>query len=403
MKETKAERLVDSRYRVIREIARGGAGTVFEARHQFVDRSVCLKLLNAEYANAPEHEARLLREALALSRARHDNVVEVLDAGISREGQVYLVTELVEGRSLAGLLAARGRLSVGDTLRIGRELLAALQQVHNAGVVHRDVKPDNILVRWNQSQRAWQVKLVDFGTAKFEGADAKLTRVGEVIGTPEYMSPEQLLDEALDHRTDIYSLGITLYECLTGKVPFGGTLGQVVMALSSGEYARTRDVVPEVPEGLSAAIERAIARNPADRFPDAASFEQALTTSTPDRLAASPEVQGASRRRAYARAPYVTPLRLLMEGSEPCDGRTQDISEGGVLALLESTLELGSQLRLRLALPITGKVEEVVAVSKWERDHRGRRAVGLEFVDLSEEAAEAIRRYVELMGPANDQ
>lgn len=400
MKETKAERLVDTRYRLIREIARGGAGTVFEAKHQFVERSVCVKVLNPEYNNAPEHEARLLREALALSRARHENVVEVLDAGISREGQVFVVTELVEGRSLAGLLTARGKLSVNDTLQIGRQLLAALGQAHRAGVVHRDIKPDNVLLRWNEAERGWQIKLVDFGTAKFDGADVKLTRVGEVIGTPEYMSPEQLLDEPLDHRTDLYSTGITLYECLTGRVPFSGTLGQVVMGLSTGDYPRIRELVKEVPEALAAVIERVIARRPEDRFADAASFDAALAGSAPEGAASPAQAQPGTTRRAYARAPYVTPLRLIVEGSEPCDGRTEDISEGGVLVLLDSTVDLGSQLRLRLALPISGKIVEVAAVSKWERDHRGRRAVGLEFVDLPGEAAQAIRRYVELMGPA---
>ena len=399
MKETKAERLVDARYRIVREIARGGAGTVYEAKHQFIDRPVCLKLLNDEHRRAPEQEARLLREAQALYMARHENVVEVLDAGFSREGQVYLVTELVEGRSLGGLLAARGRLGVGDTLEIGRQLAAALAQAHSAGVVHRDLKPDNILLRWDDKARLWRVKLVDFGTARFAGADAKLTRVGEVIGTPEYMAPEQLMDEPIDHRVDIYSLGITLYECLTGRVPFIGTMGQVLIALSRGEFPSIREIVPEVSADIASTIERVLARRAEDRFPDAASFGEALATCARQEAAPSREGQ-TTRRRAYVRAPYVTPLRLVMDGSDPCDGRTEDISEGGVLVLLETTIDLGSQLGVRLALPISGKVVEVRAVSKWERDHRGRRAVGLEFVDLPEEATHAIRRYVELMGPA---
>jgi serine/threonine-protein kinase len=397
MKETRAERVIDGRYRLIREIARGGAGTVFEAKHQFIERPVCLKLLNVEHQRSPDQQARLLREALALFRARHENVVEVFDAGFCREGHVYLVTELVEGRPLAGLLTARGKLGVRDTLQVAMQLLAALGQAHRAGVVHRDVKPDNVLLNWDSGQSRWQVKLVDFGTARFDGADAKLTRVGEVIGTPEYMSPEQLLDEPLDHRTDVYSLGVTLYECLTGRVPFSGNLGQVVMALSGGEFARIREITPAVPVALATAIERAISRRPGDRFADAASFAEALAAVAPE---PSGSAQVGTTRRAHARAPYVTPLRLITEGAEPCDGRTEDISLGGVLVLLDSALDLGSQLRLRFSLPISGKVVDVAAVSKWERDHRGRRAVGLEFVNLPAEAGEAIQRYVELMAPA---
>jgi serine/threonine-protein kinase len=345
----------------------------------------------------------LLREAQALYTARHENVVEVLDAGFSRDGQVYLVTELVEGRSLAGLIAARGRLGVRDAVEIGQQLCAALEQAHASDVVHRDVKPDNVLLRMDSSNGHWRVKLVDFGTARMAGADTKLTRVGEVIGTPEYMAREQLMDEPCDHRADIYSLGVTLYECLTGRVPFAGTLGQVLVALSSGEYTRVHDAVPEVPEALAVAIERAIAQRPADRFSSAAEFGEALAAVEPAGAGASPQqTRGSVRRRVHARAPYVTPLRLIVEGSDPCDGRTEDISEGGLLVLLESTLDLESKLRVRLALPITGKLVEVRAVSKWERDHRGRRAIGLEFIELPDEAAQAIRRYVQLMGPARD-
>lgn len=394
-KETLAETIIDGRYRLIREIARGGVGTVFEAEHSFTRRRVALKLLNAGQANAPEAQARLLREAQALTLARHHNVVEVLDAGFARSGQVYLVTEFIDGRSLDGLLAARGKLPHDETVHLGLQLVAALTAVHRRHMVHRDVKPHNILLRTGPDGRM-VVKLVDFGAALVEKVDVKLTQAGQVLGTPEYMSPEQLMGETVDQRSDVYSLGITLYECLTGDVPFSGNFGQVLLAASTGRYRPVREHAPDVPEHLAKVIEIAIAIKPDDRFQSMDHLAEALTGHT----GVSAARPAPLARRAFKRASYVAPVRVLLEAAPPCDGRTEDISEGGVLLFVERDIPVGQRVRLRFAAPMTGLVVEVGATAKWAREQRGRRVAGLEFIDPPADALESIRRYVELMaGP----
>jgi serine/threonine protein kinase len=401
MKDTQAETLIDTRYRLIREIARGGAGTVYEAKHEFTGRPVALKLLRPDQANVPESQARLLREARALYLARHPNVIEVLDAGLARSGQVYLATELYEGRTLSGLLAARGMLSVADTIQICLQVAAALQAVHGQGLIHRDVKPDNLLLQRDEKRGVWRVKLVDFGAARLNVNDVKLTQAGQILGTPEYMSPEQLMGEELDHRADIYALGITLYECLTGSVPFPGNFAQVLLGVSSGTYPPLKQASPDVPDALEALVARAISTRPQARFHDVTSMARELTRCAPNPQHEAPATKARveeefAKRRAYARASYITPVRLLTQAG-PSDGRSEDISQGGVLVLLENELASGQTVRLRFALPITGKIVEVDALAKWTRAQRGRRVTGLEFVKLPPEASEAVARYIKLM------
>ena len=398
--DTQIETVVDTRYRLIREIARGGAGTVFEAKHEFTGRPVALKLLRTEHARDAEQQVRFLREAQALYLARHPNVIEVLDAGFTRGGQVYLVTELFEGRSLSGLLAARGRLDVVDTIGIAKQVASALGSAHARGLVHRDVKPGNVIIRRDMRGVGWRVKLLDFGAAKLASSDQKLTQSGQVLGTPEYMAPEQLMGEAVDHRADIYGLGVTVYECLTGRVPFPGNFGQVLLAVSSSQYPPLAELVPEVPESLALAVARALAPKLADRYSDVKSFAldlQGAIKHTSRALLPEPTAASPEKRRAFARASYVTPVRLLLQGGMHCDGRTEDISAGGLLVLLEHELNAGERVRLRFALPISGKVVDAEARAQWVRGQPGRRVTGLEFMELPQSARETIARYVQLM------
>src|SRR6185436_2352458 len=174
-----------------------GIAAVFEAEHLFTGRSVAVKLLNGKHSGNTESRERLLREARALTLARHPNVVSVLDAGKLDDDMPYLVMELIEGRTLAGILAARQRLAVADAVRVAIQLCEALSAIHERGVVHRDIKPSNVFVARDEIGRE-VVKLFDFGIATLSGAapgvaDKKLTQIGAVIGTPEYMSPEQLI------------------------------------------------------------------------------------------------------------------------------------------------------------------------------------------------------------------
>ncbi|HXK17457.1 MAG TPA: protein kinase, partial [Polyangiaceae bacterium] len=402
---------VDRRYLLKREIARGGAGAVFEAEHIYTKRSVALKLLVPEQRSAAEPRARLLREALALSAARHPGVVAALDAGETDDGTPYLVLELLEGRSLEGILAVRRRISSAEAAQVGAAICDALSAAHRRGIIHRDIKPSNVFVARDEQGRE-VVKLFDFGVARVPSESNKLTQDGALLGTPEYMAPEQLLARDVDGRTDLYALGVTLYECLAGVVPFEGNFGEVLLSVSTKMLPPLREKAADVPPDLASAIEKALAREPDERFADAATFAQALraagpaatpgsllgirqgppaiprpaTVSAPSPRAkggpASPVIpashgaasQGApvshgvpasparvvpvppplpATRRRFPRAPYVTPVRIYY-GSSVLDGRSEDVSVGGLLVLAPQAFEQAEQVKVRFALPMTG-------------------------------------------------
>ena len=186
--------VIDNRYELVRDLGRGAAGVVFEARHMFTHRRVALKLVSPDSPRAVQGElrARLVREARAIAAARHPSIVDVLDGGVTSCGTPYIVLEMLEGgRTLEGLLATRGKLSVKDTVAIGLQLCDGLGAAHKAGVVHRDVKPGNIIVLKDHTGEV--IKLVDFGIAQVSTREGKLTSHGAIIGTPEYMAPEQIL------------------------------------------------------------------------------------------------------------------------------------------------------------------------------------------------------------------
>ncbi len=268
--------VLDRRYRLKRKIARGAGGTVFEATHLFTKRTVAVKLLAPEHRRIDQYRMRLLREAEVLSVARHPGIVQVLDAGEADDIGPYLVMELLEGRTLEGILTTKQRLGVPESLHVARQVCHALSAAHARGVIHRDIKPSNIFVARDEIGRE-AIKVFDFGVARADCADRKLTLQGAVVGTPEYMSPEQLLaKEDIDGRVDIYSVGILLYECLTGSVPFDGTFGEILLktSLQAAPAIRTKNAA--VPTDLAAIIDKAIARNPDERYPTMQALLEAL-------------------------------------------------------------------------------------------------------------------------------
>ncbi len=428
---------IDRRYLLKREIARGGAGAVFEAEHVYTKRSVALKLLVPEQRSSPEPRARLLREALALSAARHPGVVSALDAGETEDGTPYLVLELLEGRTLEGILAVRRRIAMAEAAWLGAALCDALAAAHRVGIIHRDIKPGNVFVARDEQGRE-VVKLFDFGVASIPSESNKLTQVGGLLGTPEYMAPEQLLARDVDARTDLYALGVTLYECLTGAVPFEGNFGEVLLKVSTEPLPPLRKKVPEVSPEFAAAVERALSKEPEARYPDAPSFAAALRKAAPVvaagsllgirqgpppmpvrgvASASSPAAEPGSRatpaapkpasapvppplpatRRRFPRAPYVTPVRIY-HGDKVLDGRSEDLSVGGLLVLAPQAFEQAEMVRVRFALPMTGKVIELAATARWVKAVRATGAVGLQFSALPAEAHEVIDRYVTMMG-----
>src|SRR5258706_4730697 len=221
--------VVDRRYRLKREVAAGGVGVVYEGEHLFTKRSVALKQLTPEHAHIRESRERLLREAHALSLARHPGIVAALDAGETEDGSPFLVMELLEGRTLDGILAVRGKLTVAETVYVGQRICAAIATAHDRGLLHRDIKPSNVFISRDEDGREI-AKMFDFGIASIPSVDRKLTQPGSVLGTAEYMAPERLLEhDNIDHRCDIYAIGATLYECLAGIVPFEGNFGEVLL------------------------------------------------------------------------------------------------------------------------------------------------------------------------------
>ncbi|MGH7598764.1 MAG: SUMF1/EgtB/PvdO family nonheme iron enzyme [bacterium] len=211
--------VIDKKYRLEGKLGEGGMGSVFRARRLFIDDFVAIKFVRPEVLVNPEFRRRFYQEARVAARIKHPNVVTVYDFGETPDGLVYLVMEFLEGMSLGELLKTNGPLDLEHTIAIGLQICEALYCMHENNVIHRDLKPDNIMLI-QDGKGVEVVKVVDFGVAKLLESNARLTRYQARIGSPVYCSPEQYLGETVDHRTDLYGLGIVFYECLAGRVPF---------------------------------------------------------------------------------------------------------------------------------------------------------------------------------------
>jgi formylglycine-generating enzyme required for sulfatase activity/predicted Ser/Thr protein kinase len=219
MPQPSAGMIIDKKYRLESKLGEGGMGSVFRARRLFIDDFVAIKFVRPEVLANPEFRERFYQEARVAARIKHPNVVTVYDFGETPDGMLYLVMEFLKGVSLGELLQKKGALPVQRVIEIGLQIGEALHCMHENNVIHRDLKPDNIMLI-RDGKEVEIVKVVDFGVAKIIEANPRLTRYQARIGSPVYCSPEQYLGLAVDHRTDLYGLGIILYECLSGHVPF---------------------------------------------------------------------------------------------------------------------------------------------------------------------------------------
>jgi len=280
--------IIDNRYEVVSVMGEGGTGSVYEVRHTTLGRRFALKVLRADIARDPQVVMRFIQEAKAAAAIGHPNIVAVSDFGEVQPDRSaplgskvpYFVMELLTGSSLASVVRSERILPADRTAAIGLQCALGLAAAHEAGVIHRDLKPDNVfLVRSGDREF---VKLLDFGLAKIAGT-SRVTRQGIIFGTPHYMSPEQAMGQPVDHRTDVYALGVIMYECLTGHVPFEadsfkGVLDQHI----HGTVVPVEQRVPEPSQigPLGEIINRCLAKNPADRFPTmvelAAALEEAM-------------------------------------------------------------------------------------------------------------------------------
>lgn len=264
------------KYLVRRLIGVGGMGAVYEVEHVFTKRTGALKLLHSHYASVPEVALRFVREASAAGRIGNRHIVETIDAGTLPSGEPYIFMELLSGTPLREIIQRRGKLELEEALQILVQATEGLESAHAAGIVHRDVKPDNLFVCDGQPF----IKVLDFGVSRFmtPGDNQKLTAEGAPIGTPYYMSPEQVVaKQDLDARTDVYSLGVVLYECLSGRLPFTAeSLAALGIRIFEGKYAPLSEFVPNVPPELDAVVARALAVDPNQRYESMAAFRAAL-------------------------------------------------------------------------------------------------------------------------------
>lgn len=272
-------RTIARRYKIHGLLGEGGMGAVYEAEHLSIGRRVALKRLHPELAVDAHAVHRFQREARAAGSTGHENIVDVLDLGFAEDGAPYLVMELLEGESLAQRLRRQTKLSPERAASIAGQVLAALEAVHGRGVIHRDLKPDNVFLTRRGGRRDF-VKVLDFGVSKVATAPeaTKLTRTGMMVGTPHYMSPEQARGmRDLDHRVDLYAVGVILYECLSGQLPFrGSNYHALLQAILAGDAPPLQVLVPGIPQALAAIVHRALAGDRELRFPDARTMWAAL-------------------------------------------------------------------------------------------------------------------------------
>jgi len=276
--------VVADRYHVIKKLGEGGMGQVYLAEHVKMGRRSAIKVMNPSMVHDPDAVARFNREASNASRITHPNVCAIYDFGETPEGLIYLAMEFIEGEPLTDLLERDGALPVRRAVGIFTQVADALQAAHDLGIVHRDLKPDNIMLA--QKKGGDQVKVVDFGIAKAVGGDEsgqKVTKTGLVVGTPEFMSPEQLSGDKLDGRSDLYSLALVFYRMLAGKLPFEATTVQETMIKRlTDEPTKLAESRPDLtfPAGLQAVLDNALTRSPTERYQTVAKFADDVASVT---------------------------------------------------------------------------------------------------------------------------
>ncbi len=268
--------LAKGRYRLEEVLGYGGMAAVYRAQDDELERTVAIKLLAEHLATDESFRERFLREARMAARLSHPNIVQVFDAG-QDDGRPYIVMEFIDGTTLADEVASRGRIQAPRVVDLALQVCGGLEHAHAAGLVHRDVKPGNLLVG-----RDGTVKIADFGIARAAEA-TQMTQIGSVLGTAAYLSPEQAAGERVTAAADIYSLGVVLYELLTGQTPYTfESLAELAVKQREHPIRPLRELEPGVPEALEAAVMRCLARNPSYRPASAAELARELAVASPE-------------------------------------------------------------------------------------------------------------------------
>jgi serine/threonine-protein kinase len=273
--------ILAEKYRIIRQIGQGGMGAVFEGENVRIRRRVAIKTLHAAVSMKEDVIQRFEREAQAAGRIGSEHIVEVLDMGELPDSTRYMVMEFLEGQTLGERIVKQGRIAPRDMVPIMDQLLEGLEAAHKAGIIHRDLKPANVFLCSGRGGATDFVKILDFGVSKFNvlnDEEMSMTRTGAVVGTPYYMSPEQAKGaRSIDHRADLYSVGVMLYEAITGQVPFSAeTFNELIFKIALESPPPPEQFVPNLDPAFSALLRRAMSRDVGERFQSAAELRSAL-------------------------------------------------------------------------------------------------------------------------------
>jgi serine/threonine-protein kinase len=346
------------RYEVIEEIGKGAMGVVYRAHDPLLDRTVAVKTINMDLAQEEqaEYEARFYQEARAAGGLNHPNIVTVYDIGKSGN-TAYMAMEFLDGSELRALLADRKPLPLAQALDIAAQIAAGLAYAHERGIVHRDIKPANIMIT-----RSGIVKITDFGIARMRSASVR-TQTGVVLGSPRYLSPEQVVGKRADARSDLFALGVILYEMATGRAPFAGEdVSSIMFQILNFVPPAPGSFVPGVPQMFDFIVAKALAKSPDERYASAAELARDLRECR-ERLAAAPPA-GASPRLPQASFDPEPAAELLMRShpnTRASDARPDTLEPAPTLGLSRAFDSLDATLRLAAQ---TGMGEEIADITR---------------------------------------
>jgi eukaryotic-like serine/threonine-protein kinase len=299
--------VLSDRYELEELVGSGGMSSVYRAHDRLLDRKVALKVLHQQYTDDAEYVERFRREARVVATLSHPNIVTVIDRG-EHDGRQFIVFEYVEGENLKQLINRRGGAPVATAIELAMQISRGLSFAHQQGLIHRDVKPQNVLLNGDG-----QAKVTDFGIARSLDVQHGMTQTGTVLGTSDYIAPEQAQGQRVDEHTDVYSLGVVLYELLTSEVPFPGeNFVAVAMRHINEPPPPLRDKRPDVSPRLEAAVQKAMAKDPGDRFPTMADFCRELEVCLAEEQGVTQVIAPEGRPRPRKRKGAVSPWPLLL-------------------------------------------------------------------------------------------
>jgi beta-lactam-binding protein with PASTA domain len=344
------QQLVDNRYRLVRPLGNGGMAEVYLAHDNILDRDVALKVMSTRYASDEEFVERFKREAQSAAALSHPNIVSIFDRGASEDGTYYIAMEYLPGGTLKDRIMRKGALPPRTAAAVALQIAEALRAAHERGVIHRDIKPHNILIT-----ESGDVKVTDFGIAR-AAASSTMTRTGSILGTAHYISPEQAMGEPVGSASDLYSLGIVLYEMLTGVMPYDADtpLG-IAMKHVNGRLIPPKEIDPSIPAGIDAITVRLLAKDPADRYASDADLIEDL-----ERAAAGLEPVNTTTQMMTRPMPAVAPTRV---GPPPKVRRNEERRRSTPLVLALLALLLLAPLALAAYFFLPQQEEEVPRIA----------------------------------------